>query len=66
MVEDCVIWNNVEIGAGAVVKHSIIANNCHIGSGSIIGNSVIADNVVIADGYQLEPGSKIWPDTRLG
>jgi len=66
VVEDCVIWNNVEIGAGAVVKHSIIANNCHIGSGSIIGNSVIADNVVIADGYQLEPGSKIWPDTRLG
>ncbi|MFC1865410.1 sugar phosphate nucleotidyltransferase [Chloroflexota bacterium] len=66
VIEDCVIWNDVAIEAGAVVKHSIIGNKCHIGSGSIIGNSVIADNVTIADGYQLEPGSNIWPDTRLG
>lgn len=66
VIEDCIIWNDVAIEAGAVVKHSIIGNNCHIGSGSIIGNSVIADNVTISDGYQLEPGSKIWPDTRLG
>ncbi len=66
VIEDCVIWKNVKIGEGAVVKHSIIANNCHIGSGSVIGNSIIADNVVMSDGCQLEPGSKIWPDKRLG
>ncbi len=66
IIEDCVIWDNVKIDAGAVVKHSIIADNCHIGSGCIIGNSVIADNVTVAEGYQLEPGSHIAPDSKLG
>ena len=65
IVEDCVIWHNVNIEPGAVVRRSIIANDCHIGAGSIIEDSVISDNVTIAAGYKLEPGSKIWPDTRL-
>jgi len=65
VVEDCVIWHNVNIEPGAVVRHSIIANDCHIGASSIIEDSVISDNVTIAAGHKLEPGSKIWPDTRL-
>jgi mannose-1-phosphate guanylyltransferase len=65
IVEDCVIWHNVNIEPGAVVRRSIIANDCHIGAGSIVEDSVISDNVTIAASHKLEPGSKIWPDTRL-
>ena len=66
IIKDCIMWHGVNIQPGAIIRHSIIANNCHIGAGSVIEGSVISDNVTIADGYKLKPGSKIWPNTRLG
>jgi len=65
IVEDSIIWHNVEIEPGAIVKHSIIANDCRIGAKSTIIDAVISDNVTIAVGYNLKPGSKIWPDTKV-
>lgn len=65
IVDDSVIWHDVKIEPGAIVKHSIIANNCRVGAGSTIVNAVVSDRVTIATSYNLEPGSKIWPDTEL-
>ena len=66
VVEDSIIWSGVDIGTGAVVRHSIIANNCCLGAGSIVEDSVLGDNVIIAEGYKMEPNSRIWPGTRVG
>ena len=66
LIEDSIIWNNVGIGAGAVIRRSIIADGCRIGEGCILEDAVIADNVTIAAGYKAETGVKIWPGTRLG
>jgi len=65
IVEDCVIWHNTEIEPGATVRCSIIADNCRIGAASTIVDAVISGNVTVAAGYNLKPGSKIWPDTKV-
>jgi len=65
-VEDSIIWGAVEIGAGATVRRSIIANNCRLGAGIIVEDSVLGDNITVAEGYKLEPDSRIWPGTRVG
>ena len=66
IIEDSVIWNNVCIEAGAVIRRCIIADNCNIGADSILEDAVIADNVNVAAGYRAEAGVKAWPGTRLG
>ncbi len=66
IVEDSVIWHNVKIEQGAIVKRSIIADNCRIGAESNIIDAVISDNITVTAGYNIKPGSKIWPDTPVG
>jgi len=66
VVEDSIIWCAIDIGPGATIRRSIIANNCRLGAGSIVEDSVLGDNVTVAEGYKLEPDSRIWPGTRVG
>ena len=66
VVEESVIWHNVEVGAGAVVKRSIIANNCRLGAGSVVEDSVLGDSVTVAGDHKLEAGSRLWPGTVVG
>ncbi|MBA7713967.1 UTP--glucose-1-phosphate uridylyltransferase [subsurface metagenome] len=61
VVEDSIIWHNVQIGTGVTVKGSIVADNCCLNANSNIEDSVLGDNVTVVRGYKLEPGSKIWP-----
>ncbi len=66
VVEESVIWHNVEMGRGAIVRRSIIANNCRLGAGSVVEDSVLGDSVTVADGYKLKPGSRLWPGAVVG
>ena len=66
IIEDSVIWHNVEIGQRAVVRNSIIANNCHLYPDCrITDGSLLSDNVIVNSGCQLKPASKIWPGTLV-
>jgi len=64
-ISDSVIWDNVEMGPRAVVKSCVIANNCHLNADCVVENSILGDNVVVMNGHQLKPGSKIPPETRI-
>jgi mannose-1-phosphate guanylyltransferase len=66
VITESVIWQAVNIGRQAKVKGSIIASNCRLDDGSILEEAVLGDNVSVASGFKLEPGSKIWPGTRVG
>jgi len=66
IVEDSIIWSAVDIEAGATIRRSIIAKNCLLGAGSVVEDSILGDNVTVADGYKLEPNSRIQPGTRVG
>jgi mannose-1-phosphate guanylyltransferase len=61
VIEESVIWHEVQIRQGVRVKNSIVANNCCLNANSIIEDSVLGDNVTVVSGGKLEPGSKIWP-----
>ncbi len=65
MIEESIIWRNVQIGQHACLKNSIVADNCCLNADSIIEDSILGDNVTVVSGCKLEPGSKIWPGTRV-
>ena len=66
IIEDSIVWHNVEIGQRAVVRNSIIANNCHLHPDCCVTDgSLLSDNVIVNSGCQLKPASKIWPGTRV-
>ena len=67
IIEGAVLGRNVQVGKRATLKECIIGDNSLIGDESYIPEgSVICDNIVVVGGSQLEPGTKIWPDTEAG
>ncbi len=52
-IENCVIFRNVEIGKGTVIKNSIIMQNTRIGNNCYIENAVIDKECVVGDGKRL-------------
>ena len=67
IIEGAVLWRHVHIGQRAILKDCIIGDSSHMGYDSLIPEgSVISDNVVVTKGSHLSPGTKIWPDTKVG
>jgi len=65
VIEECIVWRNAQIGQHVNLIGSIVADNCCLNADSTIENSILGDNIIIASGYKLEPGSKIWPGTTM-
>jgi mannose-1-phosphate guanylyltransferase len=64
-IEQSVIWRNARMGPEATVKSSILADNCHLEANSVVEGAVLGDDVVVERGSRLEPGSHVWPGTRV-
>jgi NDP-sugar pyrophosphorylase family protein len=53
-VEEAVVWERVQIGAGAVLRECVIANDVRIGSdATIAGGAVVAAGTVVSDGARI-------------
>jgi len=66
VIEDSIIWENTRVEARVNLTKSIIASNCHLCSDCCITDgTVLGDNVTVVSGGKLEPGSRIWPGTRV-
>ena len=65
VIEESIIWRNVQLGQRVNLRNSIIAGNCCLNADSTIEDSILSDNVTVASGCKLEPGSKIWPGTTV-
>ena len=61
LIEDSVIWHNVQLGRQVELKHSIVADHCHLLDGCSVEDSVLGDNVTVVSGGKLAADSKIWP-----
>jgi mannose-1-phosphate guanylyltransferase len=67
VIEEAILWRNVEVGQHARLTHCIVGDNCFIGEKSFLPKgSVLSDNIEVAKGSRLEPGAKIWPNARTG
>lgn len=42
-IDSSIIWDNVKIGAGAVVENSILGNKCVIDAGAVLNGAVLQD-----------------------
>ena len=59
-VRDSLLWDGVNVGAGARVEHAIVASRARIGARAVIGaRSVIGHDVVI------EPSAHVPEDSRV-
>jgi len=65
VIEETIIWHDVDMGMDCYTKNSIIANNCCLGSGSSVNDSLLSDNVKIAEACLLKPGSRIEPGSII-
>ena len=63
VIEESIIWQNVQIGQRVNLRNSIVADNCCLNADSTIEDSILGDNVTVASGGKPESGSKIWPET---
>ncbi|MGE3985195.1 MAG: sugar phosphate nucleotidyltransferase [Dehalococcoidia bacterium] len=65
VIDASVLWNDVKIGAGAVVRDSIIGEGCVIGDGCVIEGSVLANGAKVKREIHLS-GARLEPDEIAG
>ena len=65
VIEESIIWRNVQLGQGVSLRNSIVADNCRLNDDSTIEGSILGDSVTVVGGGKLESGSKIWPGTTV-
>jgi len=64
VIQEAILWGGVRVGRHATVECCIVGNGSLIGDGSCVSHGcVIGDHVVVEEGSQLDPHSKVWPDT---
>jgi mannose-1-phosphate guanylyltransferase len=61
-----VLWNDVKVGAGAVVRDSIIGAGCWIGDEAVVEGAVLANGARVKRGVHLDRGSRLEPDEVAG
>ena len=63
---DCTFGDNVEIGAGCVIKDTTIAAGTRVLPYSIFDNAVIGESAQIGPFTRLRPGAKLANEVHLG
>ncbi|MGD9698673.1 bifunctional UDP-N-acetylglucosamine diphosphorylase/glucosamine-1-phosphate N-acetyltransferase GlmU [Acinetobacter sp.] len=63
---DCELGNNVEIGAGCVIKNTKIASGTKVQPYSIFDNAVVGEDTQIGPFARLRPGAKLANQVHIG
>jgi mannose-1-phosphate guanylyltransferase len=66
VITGSVLWSDVKVGAGAVVRDSIIGAGCWIGDEAVVEGAVLANGARVKRGVHLERGSRLEPDEVAG
>jgi mannose-1-phosphate guanylyltransferase len=61
-IERSVLWNDVRIGANAIVRDSIIGAGCWVGDDAVVESAVLANGARVQRGVRLTPGTRLEPD----
>jgi mannose-1-phosphate guanylyltransferase len=65
-VDGAVLFDDVQVDAGAAVTGSVVGPGAHIGPGAILDGVVVGARAGIDSGNELRHGMRVWPDVRLG
>ncbi|AMW80190.1 bifunctional N-acetylglucosamine-1-phosphate uridyltransferase/glucosamine-1-phosphate acetyltransferase [Acinetobacter sp. TGL-Y2] len=63
---ECSFGDNVDIGAGCIIKNTHIAAGTKVQAYSIFDNAVIGENVQIGPFARLRPGANLAADVHIG
>ena len=63
-VKESVLWSGNRLERNCCVERSVIANDCEIGPEAQVTDAVVSDHVVVSAGANVNPGTKLWPNTR--
>jgi bifunctional UDP-N-acetylglucosamine pyrophosphorylase/glucosamine-1-phosphate N-acetyltransferase len=63
---ECTFGNNVEIGAGCIIKNTDIAAGTKVQPYSVFENAVIGSDVQIGPFARLRPGAKLADEVHIG
>lgn len=64
-LEDCVLFDGVEIDQDAEVVNSIVCTDAHVGAGTWLDTSIIGARVRLGSRNVLR-NTRLWPDVALG
>jgi len=66
IIEDAVLWEGVQVGAGAHLRRCAIGSQSVIGANTSITNeAIIGDNCVIGANNVVSSGLRLWPNVTL-
>ena len=63
---DCELGNNVEIGAGCVIKNTKIATGTKVQPYSIFDNAIVGEDTQIGPFARLRPGAQLANEVHIG
>jgi NDP-sugar pyrophosphorylase family protein len=63
-LENCVLFEDVEVGNGAEIVNSIVCSGARIGDGVVLDNAIIGARAVVGEGNELR-GARLWNDVEL-
>src|SRR5690606_34747445 len=64
-LEDCVLFDGVEICSEAEVVDSIVCSNATVGAGTRLDGSILGARVRLGERNTLR-GTRLWPDVVIG
>jgi mannose-1-phosphate guanylyltransferase len=65
-IERSVLWSDVKVGSGAVVRDSIVGAGCWIGDEAVVEGAVLANGARVKRGVRLAPGARLEPEEVAG
>jgi mannose-1-phosphate guanylyltransferase len=65
-IANSVLWSDVKVGAGAIIRDSIIGAGCWIGDEAVIEGAVLANGSRVKRGVHLDRGTRLEPDEVAG
>ena len=63
---ECTFGDNVEIGAGCIIKNTTIASGTKVQAYSIFDQAIVGENVQIGPFARLRPGAKLANEVHIG
>ncbi|MEW6142353.1 MAG: NDP-sugar synthase [Chloroflexota bacterium] len=63
VIDQAVLWDNVTVEDGAVLRHCVICSNTTIGTGvKMLDGCLVGENVTVKKDSLIDRGCCIWPD----
>ncbi|MGE0135236.1 MAG: sugar phosphate nucleotidyltransferase [Dehalococcoidia bacterium] len=62
-VSSSVLWDDVTVEPGAVVRDSVLAVGVRVGARAVIEGAVVGHGAIVEPGARVPPGARIDPDT---